>query len=232
MMKKVLVLAALACVSAFAALQFRIDEEAPYPNQAWDSAHQIKLTITEGGSLWMANYVSSWYWTQDLGAVINMNENNYGYIDANGDLIGGDGSSTYFTFENPTGSESIAVKAYYVGDFDANDSFYFWVTTLDQHGGDIGTSNGPVFDEAYEEYADIELKSRQNHLPDLAGNTRINFGFQNIGGREFIFVGGDYVGDDGKTHHSGQPLPGVLASIMVIGGLLGGAKKLQKTKRQ
>jgi len=80
----------------------------------------------------------------------------------------------------------------------------FWVTTPD---GRVLDSIADVTDPS------TEVNSRRINQTDLAGNTRINFD-----GIEFILAGGEYKGGGGAP--SGQPLPGVLATLLLGSGAL------------
>ena len=210
MKMKFLILAVAACVSAFAALQYDVVDFDT--NQNWNPAHQIELRIVADGSLWMSNYVSNWYGgTPDLGTVIDMTANHYGVIDNDGNLVGSNGLSEIHTFTDPMDSSRTAsTEAYFVGDFKSGDTVRFWITTLDSEGGYVGKSIGAVHDENN----DTPLVSRLDYQYDMAGNLRFNFGFDGVGGKEFVFFGDEVYG----AHTTGQPLPGVLATLAVIGG--------------
>lgn len=184
------------------------------PAQPWNSAKILTLTATESSSLWVSSFVSNYYGTLvDLGTIAQMTPGNYGWIAADGTLHSGTGDTKTVSFTNSAG-KTISTTAYYVGDFNAGDNIGFWITTS---AGTPGYSTGMV-----QSGVNAGLRSRQINTVDLAGNTRINFGF-NSGSVEFIAVGG-------APSPSGQPLPGVIASLLIGGGAFG-VSKLRKARK-
>ncbi len=212
-MKKILafIAAALFCTPAFAVLQYEI-VSTPNPAQPWTPANQITLKITEGGSLWFSSFVSNWYVLKDLGSYSQMTAGNYGAV-VNGEKVLGTGESKDMTFVNSGGKKEVSTPGYYVGDFKAGDEIAFWVTA---ENGNVGSSVG-LTDWS------TGVGSRQTNTTDLAGNTRINFGFSD-GSVEFVAIGQEGTGP------AGQPLPGALAGLLVGGGVLGSARMFRRKK--
>ena len=206
MMNRMLTMMAMVLVaglSAQAVLQYEIISS-PSPGQNWLSAQQLTIKINEGGSLWMSGYVSNWYGSlTDLGSIADMTAGNYGWMTTDGTILSGTGETMEVTFTN--GVQSISTTAYHVGDFEAGDEVGLWLTNSKK--GQEGYSLGPVNGGLNE-----DLGSRQINEVDLAGNTRINFGFLKGGGSvEFVLVGGE-----GTV---GQPLPGVFATLLLAGSV-------------
>ena len=155
----------------------------------------------------MSGYVSDWGGTlTDLGTTADMTAGNYGWMTADGTIVSGTGETMDVTFTNGVASNS--TTAYHVGDFVAGDEIGLWLTNTNKNKPDQeGYSLGPVGQGLNE-----ELDSRQINTVDLAGNTRINFGFAHGGGSvEFVLVGGE-----GTV---GQPLPGVFATLLLAGSV-------------
>ena len=219
-MKKFLITVGLALlsVSSFAALQYQFQTNSN-GTQNWQPAYEIKLKVTEGGSLWFSSFVSNWGGgtLPDLGSIANMTAGNYGATVNGATQVLGTGENKTVTFSNNNNGKSITTQAYYVGDFKAGDEVSFWITN---NNGVIGSSVGLVNEPG-------TVQSRQINTVDVAGNTRINFGFGN-GSIEFIAMGGE-----AKGGPVGQPLPGVVIGLLVGGGLLSAAairrKKAEKT---
>lgn len=201
----------LAGVSAQAVLQYVIvSSPSPGEWQSYTSAQQLTIKINEGGSLWMSGYVSDWGGTlTDLGTTADMTAGNYGWMTADGTIVSGTGETMDVTFTNGVASNS--TTAYHVGDFVAGDEIGLWLTNTNKNNPDQeGYSLGPV-----QQGLNEELDSRQINTVDLAGNTRINFGFAKGGGSvEFVLVGGE--GSGGTV---GQPLPGVFATLLLAGSV-------------
>lgn len=212
-MKKILTLVlTAACVScAFGALQFEIiSTEGGNAWTSWNSAQQITLKVTEGGSMWMSSFVDSWYGTlKTLGEYsADMSAGAYGTTNLNtGEVTYGTGETQIMTYTKDGVSNT--VTAYYVGDFNVGDEISLFIT---HNSGRVGVSNDPEV-----VYTD-GVNSRLINRVDQAGNRIFNFGFHGSGtpgSVEFILAGGEYH----NSKPSGQPLPGVLAALAIGGGV-------------
>ncbi|MGE4564408.1 MAG: hypothetical protein AB7F32_06025 [Victivallaceae bacterium] len=212
-MKKLLAffLLMLLSVSGFAALQYQIVTN-PNGVQDWNFANEIKLKVTEGGSLWFSSFVSNWDGLADLGNLANMSAGQYGAT-VGGIQTPGTGTTKTVTFADGLGHQ-VGTSAYYVGDFNSGDEVSFWITSKDNYtGSSIGTVDYPG------------LGARLLHSPDLAGNVWMNFSFGS-GGVDFIALGGD------KVVIAGQPLPGVAIGLLIGGGLLSSAAIRRRKAKQ
>lgn len=211
-------------------------------DQNWFGAQLISLNVTAGNSLWLTNYVKSWYEPiADLGNVYQMSgENKYGYIYKNdiaglnvekasyADLIHwSDGETTevtYYADSNPALKQS--TTGYLVDYFDENAEIYLVMTTLQADGGETVDSYQYVQDGVH----DTTLVSRQHNTTDLAGNVRVNFGIdsdsEGLIAREFVAVYNRT--EDIGGGMSGQPLPGMLTSCLVALGSIGLTRRFKK----
>ena len=240
-----LLLAAVA-VTAFAGVKapfYQYDDSAFYeeqrPEQPWLGAQMISMKVAAGTTVWLSNYVQSWYAAiPDLhGNVFNMSEAKYGYIrkdDLNASyvnhsdyadkVIWSSGETTQITYTNDSGPQTQTTTGYLLDTFNADDEIFFVMTTIPSDGGETVDSFQYVRD-LYGQDTPIEttLVSRVDGTHDLANNIRINFGINEIG-REFVAV------FDKPDFHgvSGQPLPGLLvAGVLAMGTVLAG-KRLKK----
>ncbi len=220
--------------------------EVPNPKQPWTEAHQIELTIGGPCDVWVSNYVSSWYWPKPLealdGNVFDMSATLYGAKQLNGENVWiGNGATTEVTYVDDATGVTNSTTAYFVGTFEGGEVISLWMTTLptDGHetvdmeqlvkGNYIVNPNVETEEEREYGYKDTTLVSRVIDTHDLAGNVRVNLGIDSVQegliGREFVAFG---VAD--KTHggHSGQPLPGAMATCMLAMGAIAAAKKMKK----
>ncbi len=198
-------------MSSFAVLQYQIVTNSNGV-QNWSMANEIKLKVTEGGSLWFSSYVSNWNGLTDLSKLSNMAAGSYGAA-AGGVQSLGTGTAKTVTFSDDLGHQ-VSTNAYYVGNFETGDEVSFWLTSNDHYtGSSVGMVDYPG------------LGARQLHSPDLAGNVWINFSFGS-GGVDFIALGGE------KAIIAGQPLPGVAIGLLIGGGLLSSAAVRRRKEKQ
>ena len=223
--------------------------------QNWLGGQMISMHVSAGSSVWLANYISSWYWPKPVydlnGTAYQMGAGQYGYLlkselqgvnpgsDYSNLIHWSDGRTKEITYTDTLQNSGLTntTTAYYLDYFGADDDIYFVMTSLaedDPKGvGEVVDSFQYVNDKtkAVDQYnPDTVLTSRLDATTDIAGNVRINFG---LGAydirREFVAVWseGDY---DGNTPAppSGQPLPGAMvAGILSLGTVLLG-KRLRR----
>ena len=209
--------------------------DAMKPGQPWASAKVFTLNVKANTSVWLSNYVRSFYEPiPDLhGNVYDMTR--YGYIYKNDlpslDIPNGsydslihwaNGETTTITY---TASNNPAITndatGYLLDEFKENADIYLVMTTLASDGGETVDTYQYVQDAAH----DTTLLSRQHNTLDLADNVRINFGIDNAGGREFVAV---YSSTGDTPSPSGQPLPGLLFAGMLSLGTVFAASKMRK----
>ena len=199
-------------------------------DQDWLGAQMIYLHIESETDVWVSNYIRSWY--EDIealdGNVYQMGETQYGAYEVNGDRVWkGTGESRIVTYNDDNNSNiTNTTEAYYVGHFEGGETIALYMTTLENDGGETVDAMQYVYDAAH----DTTLYSRVDGTHDLAGNVRVNFGLSEDGGttllaREFVAFG---VSDNSTP--SGQPLPGVLSTIVVACCSIACAKKMKKNK--
>ncbi len=239
-MKKLMALAMLVCVTMFAVEQLPVIDN-PSMNytvvnyktkNAKDPAHHISLTITETGSLWMHNDITEWA-PADLGTIIDMNAGKYGAILQDGTLVPGTGDKALFVYEDVDHDgeiHDIQTPGYFVGNFVAGTKLHFWITTLPDD-SEYGNSLDEIASGANE-----KLTARYDDQIDWVDHPIMDFKFASgnatgeygVGDWMFVFATGNIV--DGQPIN-GTPLPGTLATLLVFGGLLGGYKKMKKSKK-
>ena len=222
------------------------------PEQDWLGAQMISLSVKGGTSVWLSNYVNSWYDPKPIpgldGNVFQMGANQYGYLrksevqavgpgaDYSNLIHWANGASKEVTYTyDPNPNITNSTTAYYLDYFGKDDEIYFVMTTLAEDGGETVDSfqyvndpnSGMVFDPT------STLVSRVDGTKDLANNIRINFGVNSatngLIGREFVAIGsfGDFDGNI-PVPPSGQPLPGALfAGLLSMGTVLLG-KRLRR----
>ena len=167
----------------------------------WEPARMITLNVQKGSTVYIANYVDSWYTDikYDLGDPDFVDANNlkigydmsagkYGYryaeVDSNGnarpvgDIYYGDGSTQEIAFVSPDGTRVRTTAGYLLGTFD-KDAEIFLVMSPRSNLGTVDTEvntydlvDAPDGDPSVNSY----LASRQVNTKDLTGQTRVNLG--------------------------------------------------------
>lgn len=191
------------------------------PEQKWIPAQMLSLKVAGGTSVWLSNYVRSWYEPiADLhGNTFNMQR--YGYVtksavesgDYEDKIVWSSGQTTDITYVNDTTPHTNTATGYLLDYFGEDTEVFFVATLLEADGGETVDSWQFVHDLGH----DTNLYSRQYNTVDLAGNVRVNFGVgPEESGREFVAV----FSDTGPV--TGQPLPGaLLAGVLALGMVLG-----------
>lgn len=209
------------------------------PGQNWTSANVFTLNVKANTTVWLSNYVRSFYEPiPDLhGNVFNMEK--YGYIykndlpnlsQANGSydsLIhwanGETNTITYTYSANPAITNT--ATGYLLDEFKEDAEIYLVMTTLAQDGGETVDT----FQFVYDNENNTTLLSRQHNILDLADNVRVNFGVNGVyGGREFVAVYDSTNGSSGHGGPSGQPLPGLMFASLLSFGTVFSISKLRK----
>ena len=209
--------------------------DAEKPGQGWSSASVFSLNVKANTSVWLSNYVRSFYEPiSDLGGnVFNMAEGKYGYI-YKSDLAGLDmangsydslihwssGETNTITYTNSTNSVTNSATGYLLDEFKEDADIYLVMTTLARDGAETVDTYQYVQDDNNA----TTLQSRQHNTVDLAGNVRINFGINDMG-HEFVAV---YRSAGGTNSTAGQPLPGLLFAGMLSLGTVLGVSRMRK----
>ena len=213
-------------------------KDAAKPDQPWAEANVFTLSVKANTSVWLSNYVRSFYEPiPDLhGNVFNMGR--YGYIYKNDlpDLSIPNGSYnslihwangetttiTYTSSSNPSITND--ATGYLLDEFKEDADIYLVMTALAVDGGETVDTFQFVKDCNNE----TSLISRQHNTLDLADNVRVNLGI-NYAGHEFVAVYTSTNSSSGGTFRpSGQPLPGLLFAGMLSIGTVVGVSKLHK----
>ncbi len=212
--------------------------------QNWPSAAPFTLSVKANTSVWLSNYVSSFYWPKPLpdlhGNVFDMTK--YGYIYKN-DLATldlekgsydslihwGSGETTTITYTySPDPSITNSTTGYLLDEFKEDAEIYLVMTTLASDGGETVDTYQYVQDADH----NTTMLSRQHEYLDLADNVRINFGIDSVAdgpiAREFVAVYTGAGSSTGGTSPSGQPLPGLLFAGMLSLVTVFGASKMRK----
>ena len=246
--KKLLLMLLVVCGMIFASesnfVQFTLDDFNTYdsaggPTQEWTSAQMVTLSVQGGSSVYLSNYINTWY-----GEVSNLGDSNYaagydmstgaygymiaqktadGKVTTDGIVHPGTGETKDVTYKNPNGTETKTTTGYFLGTFD-EDTEIFFVMTPNGYNSKIN-SYLPVNDPNNDPPVTSILASRQINTTDLAGNIRVNFGTVDGIGHEFV-IGYEAA----PPSSSGQPLPGVLSTIVVACCSIACAKKMKKNK--
>ena len=246
--KKLLLMLLVVCGMVFASesnfVQFTLDDFNTYdsaggPIQEWIPAQMITLSVQAGSSVYLSNYINTWYGTVEnlssdtYAAGYDMSAGAYGYMIAqktadgkvttDGIVHPGTGETKDVTYQNPNGTETKTTTGYFLGTFE-NDTEIFFVMTPNGYNSKIN-SYLPVNDPNNDPPVTSILASRQINTTDLAGNIRVNFGTVDGIGHEFV-IGYEAA----PPSSSGQPLPGVLSTIVVACCSIACAKKMKKNK--
>ena len=220
--------------------------DAAKPGQSWFASNTFTLSVKANTSVWLSNYVRSWY--EPIaplnGNVYDMNAQKYGYIFksdfpvvdgatdltlANGsydDLIHwSNGETTEITyFDDSAPNITNSTTGYLLDTFTEDAEVYLVMTTIPSDGGETVDTYQYVQDADH----DTSLLSRQHNTLDLANNVRVNFGIDSetdgAVAREFVAV---YTGSEDSSI-SGQPLPGLLFAGLLSLGTVFGASKMRK----
>ena len=252
MKKFVLLVFAVVATAAFAGVvepfkQFTQADfkDAAKPGQDWSTANVFTLSVKANTTVWLSNYVSSFYWPKPIpdldGNVYNMAAGKYGYIYKNDlpslDVPNGsydslihwaNGETTTITYTyTPDPSITNSTTGYLLDEFKEDAEIYLVMTTLASDGGETVDTYQYVQDADH----DTTLLSRQHNTLDLADNVRINFGIDSVAvgpiAREFVAVYTS-TGSTGGTSSSGQPLPGLLFAGMLSLVTVFGASRMRK----
>ncbi len=214
-----------------------------WPDEFWDSAAMISLNVQGGSIVYLTNYTSNFDKLYDIGDPtyidpathmylgFDMTQGNYGYREAirdnEGKLIGlgefhsGTGEKIDFSFKSTGTNDTriVTTPGYYLGEFDNDTEIFFYMTPLDNtyHIGTVDT---------YNLLAGTNLASRQINTVDQLGRVRVNLAPGNDVSHEFAIA--SIAKED--VPPSGQPLPGVLSTIVVACCSIACAKKMKKNK--
>ncbi len=237
-MKKIFALLLLTLFSStlFAAFQYEIVVQPKYSGpDPGISGNAFYVRVTEGsGSIYISDKISSIGGGNDevLSLVLKdvNNTGTYGWVDkATGQVHNAEGSSVVL-FHDRTNewNDYVTQTAYKLGDFQAGDEFGVWVTAEpkkknysgpDLTGASILDKTAAVNSDSinYREYGnDFDVWGNPLAQLSLTGELKtVFFGFHGVE----------------NTSFGGQPLPGMLATFLLGGSVLGAAGLKRKKKR-
>ncbi|MFA6929654.1 MAG: hypothetical protein WCT05_04955 [Lentisphaeria bacterium] len=218
-MKKILSLLFLAVLSSslFAAFQYDIVTD-PYVNAHYEGTdgNYFTVNITSGtGDLYIVDKINNKFSMSGNNEILSKVMSDYGYIDLQtGDYIQGTGETIITNeYQYNQWNDNIVQTAYKLGTFSEGDSIGVWIANKN---GNLNTS---VYTE-FSHYGSYGLDGT-----DLFGTVLAEFDYQ---GSSPIFFG--LYGE--ASTFSGQPLPGMLASFLLGGSVLGMAGLSKKKKER
>lgn len=216
MLKKLLLLSTLFCLSAFAAFQYNI-VTVPYDNSHYEGygGNYFYINVTGGsGTFYIVDKINN------LNSMPGNNEalarvmSDYGYIDmVTGDRVSGT-RDTIITneYQKSQWNDLVYQTGYEVGTFSAGDSFGLWIANLN------GTINTSIY-TPYSNYGSYGLEKK----PDAFETVLAELDYRNS---QPIFFG--ITAYEAEPGVSGQPLPGTLASLALVAGAMGYCRRKRK----
>ncbi|MDD4317343.1 MAG: hypothetical protein PHV75_02360 [Victivallaceae bacterium] len=182
------------------------------------------VKVTEGsGSLYILDKINNLYSMSGNSDLLSIRADmtNYGYVDnITGNAFNGDGSTITNTSQFNQWNDVITQTGYKLGDFNEGDEIGVWLTT---NGNKTGAS---IFDKSNPVNTN-QINFRDAFVgTDALGNDLFQLDFKNQGS---IFFGITGVANPSP---SGQPLPGVLATLLLGGGAFGILNLKKKKSRK
>lgn len=221
-MKKIfaLVLATVFSSSLFAAFQYEI-VPTPYTNEHYEgtAGNYFVVNVTGGtGNFYITDKINNLYSMSGNNEVLANVMSNYGYIDlATNEYFSGTWETTR-TYEKQMNkwNDLVYQTAYKLGTFSAGDSFGVWIENLS------GERNTSVYTE-YSKHGSYGLDGT-----DQIGTVLAELDY-NIANPSAIFFG--FYAEGISTPTFGQPLPGMLATFLLGGSVLGAAGLKRRKNR-
>ncbi|MDD3119266.1 MAG: hypothetical protein PHQ27_08815 [Victivallales bacterium] len=179
-------------------------------NGVYGYSYYVK--VTEGsGSLYLTDKINNLYSMSGNNELLSLNANmsggNYGWVDkSTGISYGGDGSTIVTYSHQYPNNELVTQTGYKVGDFTAGDEVGFWLTVDDTTGASILDKSNPI-NSSNMNYRNAFVNT------DALGNELFQLDYTNGGSVFFGITGVE------STTPVGQPLPGVLATMLIGGGI-------------
>ncbi|NMA21516.1 MAG: hypothetical protein GX927_13150 [Lentisphaerae bacterium] len=224
-MKRVvaLLLATVFGSSLFAAFQYDVIPVGSNTYGGLDGNY-FKVTILSGtGNIYIVDKISDKYKMANNTELLKDMMVDYGYIHpSTGTYIQGSGldKDTILTYEKKmagANTDLVYQTAYKVGTFNEGDTFGVWIKNK---GGEYSTSIYSA-DSKHSKYVAGE---------DAIGTTLAQLSYNN-GNPSNIFFGFHGVGIDTPSTF-GQPLPGMFATFLLGGSVLGGAAGMKRRKKR
>lgn len=218
-MKKTLSLLLLTLLSSslFAAFQYDIVKD-PYVNAHYEgtSGNYFTVNITSGtGDMYIVDKVNNEFSMPGNTELLSRVMSDYGYIDLpTGNYIQGTGETIIVNqYQQNQWNDNVVQTAYKLGTFSEGDSIGVWIANKN---GNLNTS---VYTE-FSNYGSYGLNGT-----DVFGSVLAQFDYRTSAPIFFGFHGEE-------STFSGQPLPGMLASFLLGGSVLGMAGRRKKKKER
>ena len=235
-MKKILMtlVMALLSASAFATFQYSVVES---PVQGvWDDGGQnngvygyaYTIHVTEGtGTIYIVDRIDNLYKASGnhevLGLQVDMSStNNFGWVDVTTGLAHNAEGSTITTYSHQyPWNDLVTQTGYSLGEFSAGDVIGVWLRPMNEPwtGASVFAQDNSINSEQMnyrDAYVGTDATGMVYHQLDFDGGVgSIFFGLAGVASPEPI----------------GQPLPGVLATLL-LGGAISGAAGMKKRRRQ
>lgn len=207
-MKNIALILFSLCVSAWAAFQYEISIT-PYDNSHYEgyNGNYFTVNIISGtGTLYITDKINNLHSMSGNTEILSKVMSNYGYI-SNGSYVSGTGNTIIVNqYQHNQYNDLVTQLGYEVGTFSAGDSVGLWIANK------AGTINTSIYTQ-FSNYGGYELSKKT----DAFGTTLAEFDYTNSSP---IFFGMEWYGTSGGGNTTGQPLPGIAASLLVGGGLL------------
>lgn len=178
------------------------------------------VRITEGsGTLYLLDKINNLYSMKGNNELLSSKANmaSYGYVDNKTGVASTSDGSTIVTYEKQMNqyNDVVTQTGYKVGDFNAGDEVGFWLTVKGNTGASILNKSNDINSD--------KMNYRNAFVgTDALGNSLFQLDF-NKGGSVFFSISGVE-----KTSPTGQPLPGILASLLIGSGVM--AWRLRRKK--
>lgn len=219
-MKKMLIalLLGMGMLNSFAAFQYEI-LKSPTAGQWSDGGagngvygYAFYVRVTEGtGTIYIVDKINNLYSMSGNKELLSLNAdmNHYGYVDlSTGASHAGTGDTiTTYSKQMNSNNQLVTQTGYALGEFSAGDEIGIWLTVN-------GTTGASVLNKS-NSINSSNMNFRNAFVgTDALGNSLFQLDFTK-GGSVFFSVAGV-----ASTGPSGQPLPGILATLLIGSGLM------------
>ncbi|NLF95062.1 MAG: hypothetical protein GX564_14360, partial [Oligosphaeraceae bacterium] len=206
MKNKLLLLAFLCGLSAFAAFQYEI-VTVPYDNSHYEGTggNYFHINVTSGsGTFYIVDKINNLYSMPGNSERLALVMSDYGYINmVTGDMVSGTGDTIITKeYQESQWNDRVYQTGYEVGTFSDGDSFGLWIANLN------GTINTSIY-TPYSNYGNYGLAEN----PDAFGTVLAELDYSTSPSAIFFGITGFQAE---APPVSGQPLPGTLASLALV----------------
>ncbi|OQA84669.1 MAG: hypothetical protein BWY31_02352 [Lentisphaerae bacterium ADurb.Bin242] len=216
-MKKLLVALffGMGMLNCFAAFQYEV-VKSPTAGQWSDGGpgngvygYAFYVRVTEGtGTIYLLDKINNVYSMSGNNELLSLKADmaHYGYVDSTGTSHAGTGDTiTTYAKQYPY-NEMVTQTGYALGEFSAGDEIGVWLTVNGTTGASVLNKSNSI-NSSNMNYRDAYVGT------DILGNNLFQLDFTS-GGSVFFGISGV------ASSPSGQPLPGILATLLLGGGLM------------